>query len=142
MRHPVPHSGPSTSCSKRRQRATSRWGRRSLRGLMLHGRCKSIQPMVQRLPDGNMQALQQFVNQWPPVADHVPRRSAGRCPQRPLTPAHRPDRSGDTAVRTGQFPRPGLRHPERAAVQAVSPFARTGGRGRSPYRFQEAHPRG
>jgi SRSO17 transposase len=32
-----------------------------LRGLMLDGRRKSIQPMAERLPDGNMQALQQFV---------------------------------------------------------------------------------
>jgi SRSO17 transposase len=32
---------------------------------MLDGRRKSIQPMAERLPDGNMQALQQFVNQSP-----------------------------------------------------------------------------
>src|SRR5207237_2048794 len=40
-----------------------------LRGLMLDGRRKSIQPMAERLPDGNMQALQQFVNQspWDPL---------------------------------------------------------------------------
>lgn len=40
-----------------------------LRGLMLEGRRKSIQPMAGRLPDGNMQALQQFVNQspWDPL---------------------------------------------------------------------------
>jgi hypothetical protein len=30
---------------------------------MLDGRRKSIQPMAERLPDGNMQALQQFLNQ-------------------------------------------------------------------------------
>ncbi|MFJ2133938.1 IS701 family transposase [Streptomyces sp. NPDC087845] len=41
-----------------------------LRGLMLDGRRKSIQPMAGRLPDGNMQALQQFVSQSP--WDHVP----------------------------------------------------------------------
>jgi hypothetical protein len=36
---------------------------------MLDGRRKSIQPMAERLPDGNMQALQQFVNQspWDPL---------------------------------------------------------------------------
>ncbi|MFI7058927.1 IS701 family transposase, partial [Streptosporangium canum] len=41
-----------------------------LRGLMLDGRRKSIQPMAERLPDGDMQALQQFVSQstW----DHTP----------------------------------------------------------------------
>src|ERR1041384_6902930 len=39
-----------------------------LRGLMLHGRRKSIQAMAARLPDGNEQNLQQFVNQstWDP----------------------------------------------------------------------------
>ncbi|MEV5544019.1 IS701 family transposase, partial [Saccharopolyspora shandongensis] len=41
-----------------------------LRGLMLDGPRKSIQPMAERLPDGNMQALQQFVNQSP--WDHEP----------------------------------------------------------------------
>ncbi|MGH3663723.1 MAG: IS701 family transposase [Micromonosporaceae bacterium] len=47
-----------------------RWGDCYLRGLMLDGRRKSIQPMAGRLPDGNMQALQQFVSQssW----DHAP----------------------------------------------------------------------
>ncbi|MET8214012.1 IS701 family transposase [Streptomyces sp. NPDC005373] len=49
-----------------------------LRGLMLDGRRKSIQPMAQRLPDGNEQNLQQFVNQstWDPVP--VRRRIAQR----------------------------------------------------------------
>lgn len=49
-----------------------------LRGLMLDGRRKSIQPMAERLPDGNMQALQQFVNQspWDPLP--VRRRIAER----------------------------------------------------------------
>jgi hypothetical protein len=32
---------------------------------MLDGRRMSIQPMAERLPDGDMQALQQFVNQSP-----------------------------------------------------------------------------
>ena len=49
-----------------------------LRGLMLDGRRKSIQPMAERLPDGNEQNLQQFVNQstWDPVL--VRRRIAER----------------------------------------------------------------
>ncbi|MCX5214884.1 IS701 family transposase [Kitasatospora sp. NBC_00240] len=49
-----------------------------LRGLMLDGRRKSIQPMADRLPDGNMQALQQFVSQSP--WDHTPvlRQIAGK----------------------------------------------------------------
>ena len=49
-----------------------------LRGLMLDGRRKSIQAMAERLPDGNEQNLQQFVNQstWDPVP--VRRRIAER----------------------------------------------------------------
>jgi SRSO17 transposase len=49
-----------------------------LRGLMLDGRRKSIQAMASRLPDGNEQNLQQFVNQstWDPVP--VRRRIAQR----------------------------------------------------------------
>lgn len=44
---------------------TRRWSDCYLRGLMLDGRRKSVQPMAERLPDGDMQALQQFVNQSP-----------------------------------------------------------------------------
>ncbi|MEU8727751.1 IS701 family transposase, partial [Streptomyces antimycoticus] len=49
-----------------------------VRGLMLDGRRKSIQAMAARLPDGNEQNLQQFVNQspWDPVP--VRRRIAER----------------------------------------------------------------
>jgi SRSO17 transposase len=36
-----------------------------VRGLLLDGERKSIEPMARRLPDGNIQALQQFVNQSP-----------------------------------------------------------------------------
>ncbi|MFE4964026.1 transposase, partial [Streptomyces sp. NPDC056660] len=51
------------------RRDQRRWGECYLRGLMLDGRRKSVQPMAERLPDGNMQALQQFVNQspWDPL---------------------------------------------------------------------------
>ncbi|KUM91867.1 transposase [Streptomyces yokosukanensis] len=45
---------------------------------MLDGRRKSIQPMAERLPDGNMQALQQFVNQSPWEWSPVRRRIAER----------------------------------------------------------------
>ncbi|MFJ9041882.1 IS701 family transposase [Streptomyces sp. NPDC102406] len=49
-----------------------------LRGLMLEGRRKSIQPMAARLPDGDMQALQQFVSQspwdWAPVRRRIAER--------------------------------------------------------------------
>ncbi|WP_307021619.1 IS701 family transposase [Streptomyces canus] len=49
-----------------------------LRGLMVDGRRKSIQAMAERLPDGNEQNLQQFVNQstWDPMP--VQRRIARR----------------------------------------------------------------
>ncbi|WP_307034582.1 IS701 family transposase [Streptomyces canus] len=63
------------SVSRKDQRAK---GDCYLRGLMLDGRRKSIQPMAERLPDGNEQNLQQFVNQstWDPVP--VRRRIAQR----------------------------------------------------------------
>jgi SRSO17 transposase len=52
-----------------------RWGEVYLRGLMLDGKRKSIQPMASRLPDGNEQALQQFVSQspwdWRPVRQRL-----------------------------------------------------------------------
>jgi SRSO17 transposase len=47
------------------RRDTRGWADCYLRGLMLDGRRKSIQPMAERLPDGDMQSLQQFVNQSP-----------------------------------------------------------------------------
>jgi SRSO17 transposase len=52
-----------------------RWGECYLRGLMLDGKRKSIQPMAARLADGNEQALQQFVSQspwdWRPVRQRL-----------------------------------------------------------------------
>lgn len=42
-----------------------RWGEVYLRGLMLDGRRKSIEPMAARLEDGDEQCLQQFVSQSP-----------------------------------------------------------------------------
>ncbi|NSC25182.1 IS701 family transposase [Streptomyces albus subsp. chlorinus] len=60
------------------RRDQRRWGACYLRGLMLDGRRKSIQPMAERLPEGNMQALQQFVNQspweWMPVRQRIAQR--------------------------------------------------------------------
>ena len=46
-----------------------RWGECYLRGLMLDGKRKSIEPIAARLADGDEQCLQQFVNQspWDPV---------------------------------------------------------------------------
>jgi SRSO17 transposase len=67
-------------CSMRRkdQRA---WGEVYLRGLMLDGKRKSIEPMATRLVDGDEQCLQQFVNQSPwdsvPVRRALARRMSG-----------------------------------------------------------------
>ena len=47
-----------------------RCGNAYVRGLLLDGERKSIEPMAARLPDGNVQALQQFVGQSP--WDHHP----------------------------------------------------------------------
>ena len=41
------------------------WGKRYVMGLLLDGERKSIEPLAQRVPGGNEQALQQFVNQSP-----------------------------------------------------------------------------
>ena len=55
-----------------------RWGKVYLRGLMLDGRRKSIEPMAARLADGDEQCLQQFVNQSPWDETEVRRRLAER----------------------------------------------------------------
>ena len=55
-----------------------RWGEVYLRGLMLDGRRKSIEPMAARLADGDEQCLQQFVNQSPWRWEAVLRRLAVR----------------------------------------------------------------
>lgn len=73
------HAGPRSQRSRCRT-AKKITGACYLRGLMLDGRRKSIKPMAERLPDGNMQALQQFVNQSPwntlPVRRRIARRSS------------------------------------------------------------------
>lgn len=60
-----------------------------LRGLMLDGRRKSIQAMAARLPDGNEQNLQQFVNQ------STGTRGGAASDLRTHAAAHRPDGLGD-----------------------------------------------
>jgi len=59
-------------------RKQSRWAQVYLRGLLLEGRRKSCQPMAERLPDGDEQCLQQFLNQspweWEPVRAEVARK--------------------------------------------------------------------
>jgi SRSO17 transposase len=58
-----------------------RWGEVYLRGLMLDGKRKSIEPMAARLDDGDEQCLQQFVNQspwdWRPVRRALAVRMSG-----------------------------------------------------------------
>ena len=62
-----------------------RWGECYLRGLMLDGKRKSIEPMAARLADGDEQCLQQFVNQSP--WDPAPvRRALARRMSRELSP--------------------------------------------------------
>ena len=62
-----------------------RWGECYLRGLMLDGKRKSVEPMATRLADGDEQCLQQFVNQspWDPVQV---RRALARRMSRELSP--------------------------------------------------------
>jgi SRSO17 transposase len=55
-----------------------RWGEVYLRGLMLDGKRKSIEPMAARLADGDEQCLQQFVNQSPWAWESVRARLARR----------------------------------------------------------------
>lgn len=55
-----------------------RWGEVYLRGLMLDGRRKSIEPMAARLADGEEQCLQQFVSQSPWDETAVRKRLAAR----------------------------------------------------------------
>ena len=55
-----------------------RWGEIYLRGLMVDGRRKSIEPMAARLADGDEQCLQQFVNQSPWEVEPVRQRLARR----------------------------------------------------------------
>lgn len=41
------------------------WGSVYVRGLLLDGERKSIEPLATRMPEGNVQAMQQFVGQSP-----------------------------------------------------------------------------
>jgi SRSO17 transposase len=68
-----------------RRKDQRRWGEVYVRGLMLDGKRKSIEPMAARLADGDEQCLQQFVNQSP--WDPVPvRRALARRMSREISP--------------------------------------------------------
>src|SRR4051812_30170226 len=60
-----------------------RWGQVYVRGLLLEGERKSVGAMVPRLPEGEEQALQQFVSQspwpWEPVWEKL---AATACAQK------------------------------------------------------------
>jgi len=56
-----------------------------VRGLLMDGERKSIEPMANRLPDGDIQALQQFVNQSPWPSQEV-RASLARKVEREFVP--------------------------------------------------------
>ena len=58
------------------------WAETYVRGLLLEGERKSIEPMATRLPDGNVQALQRFIGKSPWPYEPVRRRIAGvLCPE-------------------------------------------------------------
>lgn len=63
------------------------WGSVYIRGLMLEGERKSIEPMANRLLEGNIQSMQQFIGQspWDPMP--IRRRLAERI-SKELVPAH------------------------------------------------------
>lgn len=60
------------------RRERRQWGGVYLRGLLLDGERKSIAPMAQRLAEGNVQAMQQFIGQspwnWNPVWEKLGQR--------------------------------------------------------------------
>jgi len=61
-------------------KVAGKWGQVYIRGLLLNGDRKSIEPMANRMPDGNVQAMQQLVGQspwpWQPVRERFARRMA------------------------------------------------------------------
>ena len=69
--------------SERRQ-----WSSVYVRGLLLDGERKSIEPMAGRLPEGNVQAMQQLIGQspwpWAPVWEHLARRMTAELAPDPV----------------------------------------------------------
>ena len=69
--------------SERRQ-----WSSVYVRGLLLDGERKSIEPMAARLPEGNVQALQQLIGQspwpWAPVWERLARRMTAELAPDPV----------------------------------------------------------
>ena len=63
------------------------WGSVYVRGLLLDGERKSIEPIAARLPEGNVQALQQFVGQspweWGPIWERLGKRMTAELEAEP-----------------------------------------------------------
>ena len=63
------------------------WGSVYVRGLLLDGERKSIEPIAARLPEGNVQALQQFVGQspweWEPIWKRLGKRMTSELEAEP-----------------------------------------------------------
>ena len=63
------------------------WGSVYVRGLLLDGERKSIEPIAARMPEGNVQALQQFVGQspweWGPIWERLGKRMTSELEAEP-----------------------------------------------------------
>ena len=64
------------------------WGSVYVRGLLLDGERKSIEPMAARLPEGNVQAMQQLIGQspwrWAPVWQRLAQRMTAELTPDPV----------------------------------------------------------
>ena len=71
-----------------RRRERRQWSSVYVRGLLLDGERKSIEPMAARLPEGNVQALQQLIGQspwpWAPVWERLARRMTAELAPDPV----------------------------------------------------------
>jgi len=70
------------------RRERRHWGSVYVRGLLLDGERKSIEPMAARLPEGNVQALQQLIGQspwaWAPVWQGLAQRMTAELAPEPV----------------------------------------------------------
>src|SRR4051794_341194 len=112
-----------------------RWGEVYLRGLMLDGKRKSVEPMAARLADGDEQCLQQFVNQspweWEPVRRNLARRMTGEIAPRAWV-------IDDTGFPKCSGPRASASRASTAARWARSATARSGCRSAQSRRRRRA----
>jgi SRSO17 transposase len=70
------------------RRERRHWGEVYVRGLLLDGERKSIEPMAARLPEGNVQAMQQLIGQspwgWAPVWQRLAQRMTAELAPDPV----------------------------------------------------------